>query len=386
MGIRTFIQTISTQNRYSLLENVKVAGGSFEYNHSNLILGSLFTVSEGKLNANGTSSGMNNIAFFDNDLTYGENQTVDADFKINNLNSVFGLVKFNTDSNAKSGGYMEIDFISNKLKSYLGYIYPTSPTIGSEADIDIDINTNDLYNLRWDRDNLYIKITLTNKTQNTKTIFNTVRGGSLRGNVGIVFKSGNIDFFCLNACIRPTPNPLLLINGDSYVDNGSIYNENNDSYDNLKTWTYKIIQKYPNRVVSCGWGGFKITDMVQWKANTLTPFTPKYYLQVAGLNPTSYSVWLSDINIMINEAQSKGAEIILSTLPPIASRNQVYLSQINNYVINSGYQFLDIAKALTINGDRVTLDNSLLLSDLTHPNLLGQQKIFNEFENLNIVK
>ncbi len=52
--------------------------------------------------------------------------------------------------------------------------------------------------------------------------------------------------------------------------------------------------------------------------------------------------------------------------------------------MSSGHQYLDIAQALTVGGDRVTLDGSLILPDGVHPNATGHALIYAKYLALSL--
>ena len=78
---------------------------------------------------------------------------------------------------------------------------------------------------------------------------------------------------------------------------------------------------------------------------------------------------------------SVGIQPILCTVPVTTAKSDP--SDYNAFVLNSGLPYIDICRALTVNGDRATQDLNYFLADNIHPSIAGHHRIY-EMAKLNV--
>lgn len=177
-------------------------------------------------------------------------------------------------------------------------------------------------------------------------------------------------------CDEPQ-NPKVLILGDSFTEGMTIWNTKQ------KRWCALLKDKIGKEDCAInGQGGATIGSMVEWWNDYLPVlFNPAYVILECGVNGNDEAQYEADMTTMITLLTNAGIVPILCTVPPTAQKSNV--ADYNTFVLNSDYKYIDIAKALTINGDRITRNTDLFLADGTHPNIDGHQKIF-EMACLNV--
>ena len=177
-------------------------------------------------------------------------------------------------------------------------------------------------------------------------------------------------------CDEPQ-NVKVLILGDSFTEGMTIWNTKQ------KRWCALLKDKIGKEECAInGQGGATAGSFVHWWNDYLPNlFNPAYVILECGVNDSSEAQYEADLTTMIGLLTNAGIVPILCTVPPTIVKPNV--ADYNTFVLNSGYKYIDIAKALTINGDRITRNTDLFLADGTHPNIDGHQKIF-EMACLNV--
>lgn len=150
--------------------------------------------------------------------------------------------------------------------------------------------------------------------------------------------------------------------GDSYVEI------------NNTRWPYYIISQSDKFLLS-GYGGATTAAMYNdWKT-ALTHETPKYAVWCLGMNDADSetainSSWKTSTEKFIADCKAKGIIPILTTIPNIPSRNHTYK---NEYIKNSGYRYIDFAKALGATEKGSGWYSDMLSTDNIHPSQSGAQ-------------
>lgn len=186
---------------------------------------------------------------------------------------------------------------------------------------------------------------------------------------------------------------IKVINGTSQITNtaitmgcGSINHGVwfiGDSYLNMMNdarWTYYVWQnEYTKNTLFCGATGAGADQTQAWINSLLTFGTPKAIVWCMGMNYNSdsgapASNWLSDLNWLIGVCQENSIELILATIPTVPTRNNEYK---NAYVRESGYRYIDFAKAVGANASGEWYAG-MLASDEIHPTQLGAVALYHE--------
>lgn len=357
-------------------------GSTLASSPANFSITSEFAFSGGALQSTGTATntGWDSFATFSY-LSSQERQMSEVFFQVNNLTSSFRVVKYNTNGWAKAGSVCEIDFENSLVKLWGGYQYPTIPPLGviQQTAMTVTRNVAHSYKVQFRKEDLYTKIILTNiTTGESQTMSKSFSpGGSLtegvfRGQVALMHVKGSFSFSELNYYALSPASPKIGIYGDSYVDGYSL------STDLQSRWAYRAANHEKRNAIVSGWGGNTSSDLVT-RSKDYQNVTPVNVILSVGYNDTSYATWLSSLQSLINTFESKGSNVILCTYAPVTCSASAFISTMNAYVLASGYPVFDIAALLTVGGDRVTINSSLILPDLAHPTVAGHDLIYNAY-------
>lgn len=161
-----------------------------------------------------------------------------------------------------------------------------------------------------------------------------------------------------------------------------------DSYFGYKTsarWCYYLDQnEYLDNVLLNAYPGENTTASIQSLNAMITNYgCPNFIVWCLGMNDgsdpdvnTPSSSWLNGVNTVLNICEEKAITPIFATIPSVPGRTGV--SPIchegkNNWVRNSGYRYIDFAKAVgaTWDGANTTWYNGMISSDGVHPDVAG---------------
>lgn len=157
---------------------------------------------------------------------------------------------------------------------------------------------------------------------------------------------------------------LVGIIGDSFTEAGSLHADYENSY---------VIQAegmLQDSIAASSRGGAKSAEGVEWLKNYyLDTYHPKYLVLEFGMNDDNYNLWLSNIKEMIALTEAHGITPILMTVPPsgYSQVKTIAHRKMSEWVLASGYQYLDFEYFMTENGQRQKMDVSMYLKDGTHP-------------------
>lgn len=101
---------------------------------------------------------------------------------------------------------------------------------------------------------------------------------------------------------------------------------------------------------------------------------PKYLVWTLGMNDTD-SAWNTTYQQVQTLCESNDITLILATVPTVPSRNK---ENINSTVRNSGYDYIDFAKAVGANSSGVWY-SGYLSSDNVHPTEIGAKALATQF-------
>ena len=157
--------------------------------------------------------------------------------------------------------------------------------------------------------------------------------------------------------------------GDSYI-----------SFDSPERWCYYLGENRDNILMN----GFPGEDSNNsWRAlRTGIQYygKPKYIIWALGMNDgsdngdTPSATWTYGINRMLDACDCACATPILATIPTVPSINH---EAKNTWVRNSGYRYIDFAKAVGANSSGVWY-TGMLSSDNVHPTALGAKALYYE--------
>lgn len=166
----------------------------------------------------------------------------------------------------------------------------------------------------------------------------------------------------LTNCPRDIKSDIWLY-GDSYF-----------SYWQTDRWTYYLLDWGFKNVMLSHLPGINSPNMLPVFLNELTLRTPRYAVWCLGMNDnadtnedTPNSAWLTAITKFISICEYKGITPILATIPCVPGKSHAGK---NKWVQNSGYKYIDFAKAMGATSDSTWL-SGYLSSDNIHPTAEG---------------
>lgn len=158
-----------------------------------------------------------------------------------------------------------------------------------------------------------------------------------------------------------------IIFGDSYLSVGD-----------PNRWPYHAIKTYgASNLALVGFGGASSANQIVCFRNILQRVKPAWVGWFLGMNdPDTASavnaLWKSCVDEVIDTCNNYGIIPVLATIPCTPTQRNDHK---NNYVRNSGYNYVDFAKA--VNGEEVGASwySGMLSSDNVHPTVLGAKAL-----------
>lgn len=300
---------------------------------------------------------------------------------INSATSIFSLVKASSQGR---GTAIEINCSNNTMNlwsvlSNIG-VTPSSIvksvpipaiTVGREYHV-IMRKTHQIYQFQF-----IDSITQTTTTLNWSAVGTATDMGIAWNSPGVVFRQGDIKIVEVNFSSPLPRSPKVLIVGDSLVDGDTIRTLLGGGYKNRYAGLLATALK--NNISIVARAGETSTDVNDKLADIESWFiAPKYAIYELGINDTSFSVWEANMLAFKAAMDAKGTETILVTLFPRVGREEFCL-QVTNYILTSGFKYVDQAKAVTIGGDRITRNSDLFLADNLHLNPTGHLVEYNQY-------
>jgi len=252
----------------------------------------------------------------------------------------------------------------------------------AHVNFDFNVANNDIYCIRINKISIYdITIELFNaKTPNevcsvhlytdkNDTVVNTNNMARAWGSPMVLVGEGIVVFTSISQLVSNNQYPKVAIFGDSYVENFS--RPYNNSYARLMK---DILE---DELFISGAGGDNSSNILARIKNELLYTKPEYCIINTGVNDRyiTQQQYISNMNNIISILESLDITPILTTCPRVLDTDNIEtLTYINNFVRNSGYEYIDIAYALST-GDGVTQDTNKMNSDRIHPNNLGANAI-----------
>ena len=168
-------------------------------------------------------------------------------------------------------------------------------------------------------------------------------------------------------------NTTAIIIGDSFVEGYDIAANNNEKYAAL------LQEKLNGELVILGKGGESTNSSQNRFYSQVDAFKfAKYCIIGLGTNyDSSFAVYQANIEAMIAYLKSYEITPILETITPKEYEGYDYsfLISVNDYVRNSGELFVDVNKAVTIEGSQTVWKPEYLRPDLVHPTVEGHAAI-----------
>lgn len=293
-------------------------------------------------------------------------------FLVTDAASIFGLCTTPFETNSGSAVAM-IDGLQNKL-----IIYRWDGTNAGTSVAEVTIPTlaaNRDYYLQVEKDGYYSTVTLTDTiTQQSTTLEYSATASYVQfhGQGGVIFISGNVTakFFSFNALYPEKPRAIIVGDSNSERAVNVLPNE---------TWAFKYadMRAMNADVIVAGRSGDETPNFLKRKNFDLLEWQPKYVVWALGTNDPSQATWRTNMAQNIADTLAIGAEPILTTQIPRTSV-QAVRTAMNDDIRNGyfgNYRYIDFARAVSLNHDGVTWDESYDSGDGTHVNPAGQIKL-----------
>lgn len=169
------------------------------------------------------------------------------------------------------------------------------------------------------------------------------------------------------------------INADTWVF-GDSYITLNDSN---KYMTQLVNMGFSNKLLTCGYGGANSAMIIKSFENLVAIHTPKRVVWAAGMNDKDLSDgvnlnWKAKYYSVRDYCNNNNIELILATIPNTPSDTTANTFK-NQIVRESGYRYIDFAKAVDAESDNATWYDGMLSSDNVHPTELGAKVLASRF-------
>nr|DAM59050.1 MAG TPA: hypothetical protein [Caudoviricetes sp.] len=158
--------------------------------------------------------------------------------------------------------------------------------------------------------------------------------------------------------------------GDSYITLG----------DSARYPKYVLERGYSN-IMMIGYGGISTKEMLPIFRRVLDIYKPKYIVWCLGMNDTSDGTtfptdWKNGIDEVLSACNHNNIVPILATIPCVPSIDH---TKKNAYIKNSGWRYIDFAKAVGAENAGSSWYNGMLSEDNVHPTALGAQALASRF-------
>lgn len=191
----------------------------------------------------------------------------------------------------------------------------------------------------------------------------------IRANLGVPYFVASSTISNLNfSCALPMLNKDIWLFGDSYL-------QQTDS-----RWIYYMNQNEFDTYLTDAYSGENSADAFLSLKSSLELGKPKYIVWCLGMNDGADSnsqpntTWKNYITAVQEICNSYDIELIMATIPTVPSINHEYK---NSYIRNSGYKYIDFAKAVGAQSDG-TWYTGMLSSDNVHPDVAGGIALYNQ--------
>ena len=172
-------------------------------------------------------------------------------------------------------------------------------------------------------------------------------------------------------------NCVLSWSCDGYNKPIQLYGDSYFSCVDSSRWTTHLLKDgYANNLIDA-YPGRDSQSAYNSLLENIKHCTPKTIIWCLGMNngdtETINTNWLTIINLLTVLCKDYNIELILSTIP---NTPNVKNTLKNNYVINSGYRYIDFASAVNANEEGATWYEGMLSADKVHPTELGAKTLY----------
>jgi hypothetical protein len=304
-------------------------------------------------------------------------QTIEVEFDVNDANSIVRIGK----RDWYQGIFVEADLENGFLR-----LWKTDLTVvlKSEA-ISFSLGTG-TYKLKVTKQDYINPVLITiEKGTDSHTMsigydeFDLRNMGLMYGKCFISLNKGSVAIDKLTYTSDVKKGVKLLTIGDSIVDNGSIYDDNGFSSFAHK-WDTLIRADLNGFMNMSGMPGESMPELNDRISVDVLPILPTYCLVYDKPNTEDFNFWKFYMDRIVRELVENGIKPILCTIQPApTSERQVEITKMNNWIKASGYNYVNIAYAVSLGNDEVTY-NPAVYVDGVHFNELGNGYFYNQIK------
>lgn len=214
--------------------------------------------------------------------------------------------------------------------------------------------------------------------------------GGLYGRPGVLYRAGAAQGVTCTGFEHSAlfDNPRVIVFGDSNANGiasvGSYQTALPKSW--RDSWVY-LLDRYRSKgdVLNSSLGGLRATDTLDQINLDLDPFSPDFVVIALGSNDSDQQTWRTAMVALLDAARSRGAVPVVCTIPPREGR-QAFINSANSDILGgyfgSDVRVIDIAKAVTVGGDRETYNPQYFkANDTVHLNLAGHRVVFGRLKH-----
>jgi len=193
-----------------------------------------------------------------------------------------------------------------------------------------------------------------------------------------VARAGRTRFLGLQYRLLASRRPRLAVGVDSITEGFNL------GANWGQRWASLLQQQLGIEVVFAARGGASTIDFLRRSALDIAGIRPDFWIILAGTNERAkapvgnINAWRSRMHQIADVIRGSGSVPIFATIPPTgALGDMAFINAANALILSREFgngPVVDFAAALSINGDRVTVDPSLMNPDLVHPSIAGNAR------------
>ena len=217
------------------------------------------------------------------------------------------------------------------------------------------------------------------------TVNNDIRNGitaSCKGSIYVSVKKGTVTVDNIFVSSEYNPQAKVLLIGDSYSDGDTLIGTDATTGCGQKNKFACLLQSSigDKSFVIAGKGGDgAFTSSIPYLKNEVKLFCPGYCILQYGANHSNLDIYKTNMKEFTGWLESLGIKPILVTTPPVSGIPIERIIQMNDWVKNSGYRYVDQCKAVTVDGAGIMWKDGYVYSDGVHPTALGHKAIYEAF-------
>lgn len=171
-------------------------------------------------------------------------------------------------------------------------------------------------------------------------------------------------------------NPFISIYGDSFIEGDTIRTTKNLRYSSL------LQSEFDKKdCLIYGHGGATAQSDCSRTLFQIEKLSSAYAIIAYGDNDSTYELWSEYITQLLYMCNLCDTIPIFVTVCPRVDQDKAYITKmtnINNWIKNSGYNYIDANTACTTDG--LTWKDGYVLEDGVHPSIIGHEAIFNRIK------